>query len=251
MAKFKYKYQMYKHLQANIPNIYAEAKKFAEKVVPPDISGKFGLTGGVSGCPMPLREDILKAGEIEAKKVVPLASYVDQIREIVKDVYGDEWDVAPVNTCEAGLWVTFDTLFSPPALGRGDNYRTRYIALWEKHFHHQGGYGRPFPPKYKDLLADRGSTPGELGFYGKRQNNLDVVLAPLAGAKYDTHGIKYWPVPLLTEVDPEASKTILEELAERHANMLSGFTSLALPDTWLWLRQERLGRYPHLAESRC
>lgn len=227
MAKFKFKYQMYKHLQANIPNIYADAKKSAEGLgIPEEMKGKFGLTGAISGCPAPLREDIIKAGEIEAKKVVPLATYVDQMRDVVKEVYGDEWDVAPVNTCEAGLWVSFDSLFTPPAMGRGDNYRTRYIALYEKHLHHQGGYGRPFPPKYKDILADRGSTAGELGFYGKRQNNLDVILAPLAGAKYDVHGIKYHPVPLLTDVDPQGTKANLEELAARHATMLSGFTSL-------------------------
>lgn len=227
MAKFKFKYQMYKHLQANIANIYADAKKAAESLdIPAEIKGKFGLTGAISGCPAPLREDILRAGEIEAKKVVPLAVYVDQMRDVVKEVYGDEWDVAPVNTCEAGLWVTFDSLFTPPAMGRGDNYRARYIALYEKHLHHQGGYGRPFPPKYKDILADRGSTAGELGFFGKRQNNLDVIYAPLAGAKYDVHGIKYHPVPLLTDVDPKGSKAGLEELAARHATMLTGFTSL-------------------------
>ncbi|QNB47594.1 hypothetical protein BR63_15720 [Thermanaerosceptrum fracticalcis] len=227
MAKFKFKYQMYKHLQANIPNIYAEAKKAAEEIgIPAELKGKFGLTGAISGCPAPLRDDILHAGEVEAKKVVPLATYVEEMRGLVKEVYGDDYDVAPVNTCEAGLWVTFDTLFTPPAMGRGDNYRARYIALYEKHLHHQGGYGRPFPPRYKDIFADRGSTAGELGFYGKRQNNLDTIIAPLAGAKYDVHGIKYHPVPLLTEVDPVASKAKLEELAERHATMLTGFTSL-------------------------
>ncbi|MBZ4652907.1 MAG: hypothetical protein JG781_245 [Peptococcaceae bacterium] len=227
MAKFKFKYQMYKHLQANIPNIYAEAKKAADEIgIPAELKGKFGLTGAISGCPAPLRDDILHAGEVEAKKVVPLATYVEEMRGLVKEVYGDDYDVAPVNTCEAGLWVTFDTLFTPPAMGRGDNYRARYIALYEKHLHHQGGYGRPFPPRYKDILADRGSTAGELGFYGKRQNNLDTIIAPLAGAKYDVHGIKYHPIPLLTEVDPVASKAKLEELAERHATMLTGFTSL-------------------------
>ncbi len=227
MAKFKFKYQMYKHLQANISNIYAEAKKAAEEIgIPAELKGKFGLTGAISGCPAPLRDDILHAGEVEAKKVVPLATYVEEMRGLVKEVYGDDYDVAPVNTCEAGLWVTFDTLFTPPAMGRGDNYRARYIALYEKHLHHQGGYGRPFPPRYKDIFADRGSTAGELGFYGKRQNNLDTIIAPLVGAKYDVHGIKYHPVPLLTEVDPVASKAKLEELAERHATMLTGFTSL-------------------------
>lgn len=227
MAKFKFKYQMYKNLQLNIANIYAEAKKASEELdIPTEIRGKFGLTGAISGCPAPLREDIIKAGEAEAKKVVPLATYVEEMRCMVKEVYGDEWDVAPVNTCEAGLWIAFDTLFSPPAMGRGDNYRTRYIAPYEKHLHHQGGYGRPFPARYKDILADRGSTAGELGFYGKRQNNLDTVIVPLAGARYDVHGIKYHPVPLLTDVDPHASGEILAQTAARHATMLSGFTSL-------------------------
>lgn len=228
MAKFKYKYQMYKHLQINIPNIYADAKKAAEKIgIPDDLKGKFGLTGGISGCPAPLRDEIMEFNEKEAKKVVPLASYVEQIREVVKDVYGDEWDACPINTCEAGLWTAFDTLFTPPNLGRGDNYRARYIALYEKHLHHQGGYGRPFPPRYKDILADRGTTPGELGFYGKRQNNTDVIYAPLAGARYECHGIKYWPVPMLVDVDPQESKKNLEDIAERHASMVTGFTGLA------------------------
>lgn len=227
MSKFKFKFQMYKHLQMNVANIYAEAKKAAEQIgIPDDIKGKFGLTGAISGCPAPLRDDILHAGEIEAKKVVPLSFYVEQMREMVKEVYGDEWDVAPTNTCEAGLWVTFDTLFTPPSLGRGDNYRSRYIALYEKHLHHQGGYGRPFPPRYKDIFADRGTTAGELGFYGKRQNNMDTIVAPLAGAKYDVHGIKYHPCPLLTGVDPYASYEKLIELAAIHAPMLTGITSL-------------------------
>lgn len=227
MAKFKFKYQMYKHLKNVTPQIYADAAKEAEKIgVPAELKGKFGLTGAISGCPAPLRDDIMEAGEIEAKKVVPLAVYVEQMRDMVKEVYGDGWDVAPVNTCEAGLWVSFDTLFTPPIAGRGDNYRARYIAPYEKHMHHQAGYGRPFPPRYKDYLADRGSTAGELGFYGKRQNNLDTVIVPLEGAKYDAHGIKYHPVPLLTEVDPVASKKVLLENADRHASLLTGFTSL-------------------------
>jgi len=227
MAKFKFKFQMYKHLQANIPNIYDEAQKAAEKIgIPDEIKGKFGLTGAISGCPAPLRDDVLEAGEKEAKKVVPLAFYVEQMREMVKEVYGDEYDVCPVNTCEAGLWVTFDTLCTPPNLGRGDNYRARYIALYEKHLHHQGGYGRPFPPRYKDIFADRGSTAGELGFYGKRQNNTDTVFVRLAGAKYDVHGIKSHPVPLLAEVDPYESAKNIEETAAIHSSMFTGITGL-------------------------
>ncbi|MDX9872583.1 MAG: aminotransferase class V-fold PLP-dependent enzyme [Clostridia bacterium] len=227
---YKYKFQMYRDLLAKIPQIYAEAEQSGKEIgIPKELYGKFGLTGAISGCPAPLRKDIMEASEKGAKEVIPLAKLVDEIREIVKDVYGDEWDAAPVNTCEAGLWVTFDSLFTPPALGRGDNYRARYIAPLEKHMHHQAGYGRPFPAKYKDFIADRGSTPGELGFYGKRQNNLDTVIVPLAGARYEIHGIKQWPVPMLTEVDPEGSKKNLEKHADIHKTMLTGFTSMCYP----------------------
>lgn len=227
MAKFNYKYQMYKHLQLNIPTIYAEARAAADEIgIPKEIRGKFGLTGAISGCPAPLRDDIMHAGEDLAKEVVPLSKLVDDIRELVKSVYGDEYDAAPTSTCEAGLWITFDSLFTPPNLGRGDNYRARYIAPYEKHLHHQGSYGRPYPGKYKDIFADRGTTAGELGFYGKRQNNLDTVIVPLAGACYDVHGIKYHPVPLLTKVDPQGTMAEMRKFAKIHECMLTGITSL-------------------------
>ncbi len=224
---YKYKFQLYKALHAKIPQIYADARKAADEIgIPPEIRGKFGLTGAISGCPAPLRRDIMEASEKGAVEVIPLATLVEQIRETVKSVYGDEWDVCPVNTCEAGLWVTYDTLCTPPALGRGDNYRARYIAPLEKHMHHQGSYGRPFPPKYKDIFADRGTTAGELGFYGKRQNNLDTIMVPLEGARYENHGIKYWSVPLLSSVDAQASADKIARVAEQHVTMLTGIASL-------------------------
>ncbi|MEW6521980.1 MAG: hypothetical protein AB1445_00165 [Bacillota bacterium] len=227
MSKFKYKFQMYKHLQANIPNIYNEAKKAADEIgLPAELRGKVGLTGAISGCPAPMRDDVLHVAEQGAREVIPLSRLVEEIREVVKDVYGDEYDVCPINTCEAGLWVSYDVLFTPPFTGRGSSYRARYIAPYEKHMHHQAAYGRPFPPKYKDYLADRGVTAGELGFYGKRLTDLDVILAPLAGARYENHGIKYWPVPMLLEVDPEASIDEIARLAADHVAFVTGITSL-------------------------
>ncbi|NLJ33920.1 MAG: aminotransferase class V-fold PLP-dependent enzyme [Firmicutes bacterium] len=226
MSKNKYKYQMYSSLQRNLGKIYEEARAAADEIgIPAELRGRFGLTGAISGCPAPLRADIRAAAK-RATEVIPLSLLVDEIRELVKDVYGDGYDAAPINTCEAGLWVAYDCLFAPPLQGRGDNYRARYLAPYERHMHHQAGYGRPFPAKYKDLLADRGSTAGEMGFYGKRQNNLDVVIVPLPGAKYDNHGIKYWPVPLLLGVDPEAAREKLFQTAERHGEVLTGITSL-------------------------
>ncbi len=227
MAAPKYRFQMYKRLQQATPKIYAEAKKAAESLnLPAELKGAIGLTGAISGCPSPLRDDIEKAMMAESRKVVSLAVYVDQIREIVKDVYGDDYDAAPINTCEAGLWTSFDCLMTPPLLGRGDNYRARYIAPYERHLHHQASYGRPFPPKYKDILADRGSTAGELGFYGKRQNNFDTVIVPMAGVTYPVHGIKFHPVPLMKSLKVKESLDALEVAAKRHETMLSGFASL-------------------------
>ncbi|HYF93865.1 MAG TPA: hypothetical protein VD969_16755 [Symbiobacteriaceae bacterium] len=228
MGKYQYKFQMYKDLQLNIPQIYAEAKKAADEIgIPKELRGKFGLTGAISGCPAPLRKDIMEAGEKGAAEVIPLATLVEQLREVVKSVYGDQWEPIPTSTCEAALWMSIDSLMTPPNLGRGDNYRARYIVPLEKHLHHQGGYGRPFPAKYKDILADRGTTPGELGFYGKRQNNLDTVMVPLEGGNYATHGIKAWPTPLLTKVDPEASAKKIAKVAADHVAYLTGFASLA------------------------
>lgn len=222
-----FKFQMYKKLQANIAAIYQEAKAAADDIgIPSELRGKFGLTGAISGCPAPLRDDILEYSEEGAKEVIPLAKLVDEIRELVKSVYGDEFDAAPVNTCEAGLWVTYDALFTPPNLGRGDNFRARYMAPYEKHLHHHGAYGRPFPPRFKDIFADRGCTPGELGFYGKRQNNTDAIIVPMEGAQYPVHGIKYWPVPLLTKVDVDKTLAKMEKVAARHADSLTGITSL-------------------------
>jgi hypothetical protein len=218
---------MYKRLQAAIPKIYADAKKAAETLnIPAELKGAIGLTGAISGCPSPLREDIEKAMATEGRKVVGLAVYVEQIREIVKDVYGDEYDAASINTCEAGLWTSFDCLMTPPSMGRGDNYRSCYIAPYERHIHHQASYGRPFPPKYKDILADRGSTAGELGFYGKRQNNFDTVLVPMAGADYTVHGIKSHPVTLMQNLKVKESLAELEKTAKRHEGSLAGFASL-------------------------
>ncbi len=227
MSDFKFKFQMYKHLQENIANIYSDAKKAADEIgIPKDLRGKFGLTGAISGCHGIPYKEVIKAMDEAATKIIPNKILDEEVREVVKDVYGDNHDGLTVNTCEGGLWMAFDVLAAPPMQGRGENYRTRYIIPYEKHLHHHGGYGRPFPSKYKDIFADRGNTAGELGFYGKRQNNLDTIIVPLIGAKYDCHGIKYHPTVQLTNVDPEASIKKIASIAEKQATMLTAFSSL-------------------------
>lgn len=223
----KWKIQFYQKFELAKGEIFEEARKASSAIgIPAELKGSFGLTGAISGCPAPIWDEILKATEEGAQKVIPLRSLMDEVRYLVKSYYGDEYDALATPTCEAGLWLSFDVLASPSMQGRGDAYRTRYIALYEKHLHHQGSYGRPFPPKYKDFLSERGCTSGEMGFNGKRQFNLDTIIARLVGANYELHGIKYFPTLQLCEVDPEASIQKIRDLAARHAPYLTALTSL-------------------------
>lgn len=222
-----FKFQFYKRLLSSKDRIYADAEKAADELgISPDIRGTFGLSGAISGCPALLRKDVMKAMHEAGRKVVGNKTLDEQVRELVKSYYGDEYDAVAINTCEAGLWVAYDCLATPPIAGRGTQYRARYIAPYERHVHHQASYGRPFPPKYRDICSDRGVTSGELGFYGKRLENLDVVLVPLEGARYECHGIKYHPAVLLSGVNAEASADRIRCTAERHAPYLTAMASL-------------------------
>lgn len=226
MPGFKYKFQMYQALHARMPEIYAEAQRAADEIgLLGELRGKVGLSGAVAGFPAPRRDDAWRlAGP--AREAVPVGHLVEEIREVVKDGYGDSYDGCPVSTGEAGLRVAYQVLFTPALSVPGSPYRARYLALGEKHMHRQGAYGRPFPPKWAVYLGDRGVTPGELGSHPEYLADLDVVLAPLAGARYENHGIKYGPVPMLLGVDPEASLDRMVDLCQDHAALLTGITSL-------------------------
>ncbi len=226
--KFDFKYQVYKHLQANQAAIYAEVKKIAEEIgITPEMKGNIGLTGAVSGCHGLLAREVDEAISDVARRVIPSAVFDEKIRDIVKSYYGDEYDAALISTCEAGLVVSFDALFAPPTLGKGDDYRTRYLAPYERHMHHQGAYGKPFPPRYKEVCSERGEAAGEYGVQNKRAYNVDTVYVKPVGAKYDCHGLKYCPCPDLLHVDGEATVKKFEEIAERHEETICGFVSLA------------------------
>lgn len=61
---------------------------------------------------------------------------MDEIRELVKLSYGDDYYGLPISTCEAGLCFVFDTFGTPPIGGRGSRYQTVYVGLYEKHIEH-------------------------------------------------------------------------------------------------------------------
>ncbi|HEX2980598.1 MAG TPA: hypothetical protein VHO48_10085 [Anaerolineaceae bacterium] len=225
--KWDFKYQLYKHLQANTGNIYAEVRQAADEIgITPEMKGNIGLTGAVSGCHGLIAREVADAMHDAARKVIHSATLDEKIRDVVKSYYGDDYDAALVNTCEGALSVSFDVLCMPALTGRGDPYRARYMAPFERHLHHQAAYGRPFPPKYKEVIAERGEAAGEYGVHGKRATNLDTVMVRMAGAEYVCHGIKYNPVPNLLHADGEKTVENFTTTAARHEPMLAGFASL-------------------------
>lgn len=226
-SPWKYRYQLYKHLQASAQTIYAEARAAGQELgITPERRGRVGLTGAVSAMHGALRREVAEAMDAVAYEAVSSATLDEGIREVVKDVYGDGYDAALVNTCEAALMVAFDVLCVPPSMGRGSPYRGRYLALFERFMHHPGAYGRPFPPKYKEYLAEQGESSGEYGIQGKRAPDLDAVIVRMAGADYSAHGIKYHPAPNLLKVDGQSTLAQLERVADQHRGSLVGLASL-------------------------
>lgn len=225
--KANYRFQWYQHIYESIPQIHEDARKAGRELGTEKLNGKIGLYPGSSSCPGPLPSYVLDAIlEANQKPVLPMRVVEDELRELVKDVYGDGYDAAVTNTCESALRVSMDTLFAPPIMRRGETYRGRFITPYEEDFEFFAGYGRPFPPRYKNLLIDRSVSAGELGVEGKSLPNLDAVTVKLVGAKYEVHGIRSNPVPLMSRTDAEASRKRLAEVAERHAAELVGFATI-------------------------
>jgi hypothetical protein len=226
--KTKYRYSWYQDIYENIPKIHEEARKYGEELGMGKVDSDLGLYAGSSSRPgnMPnyVLDEIIAANR--GGKTYTLRDVEDQVREVVKDVYGDEYDAAVANTCEAALRICIETLCAPPALRRGDAYRSRFLMLYGEDYEWMGGYGRAFPPKYKNLIIDRTVAAGELGVEGKSLANLDALHVRFEGAKYDSHGIRFNPTSLLTRIDVDKTMENVKKTASRHAHLLSGVTCL-------------------------
>lgn len=226
--KPKYRYQWYQHIYESIPEIHEEARKYGEELGIDKLGSDIGLYAGSSARPGNLPNYVLDE-IIEGNRggrTLTLRKVEDQLREVVKDVYGDEYDAAAANTCEAALRICFESLLAPPAMRRGDAYRARFLMPYGEDYEWMGGYGRAFPPKYKNLLVDRTVAAGELGVEGKSLANLDALHVRFAGAKYEAHGIRFNPTSLLTQIDVEGTMENVRKVAARHAHLLSGFVCL-------------------------
>ena len=133
MGPWNYKIEMYDHLSKVKGKIYEEGRKIPARIGMPDaLLGRIGLSGTVSECHGLLRKKVSDAVEAGNRKVVNSGNLDFQVRKLVKSYYGDDYDAVTASTCEALLMVAFENLYTPPLAGRGDNYRTRYIAPYER-----------------------------------------------------------------------------------------------------------------------
>lgn len=224
----KYRFRWYQEIYEAFPSILMEAREFGEKINVSGLGRDVGLYAGSSSRPGNLPDyvlnEIIKANR--GGTTFPVRELEDELREVVKDVYGDGYDAAAANTCEAALRISMETLCAPPSMRHGDIYRARFLMPYAEDYEWIGGYGRAFPPRYKNLLVDRTVAGGELGVEGKSLANLEALFVRMAGAKYESHGIRFNPTSLLTHVNAEETIANARKLAQRHGAFLAGVASL-------------------------
>lgn len=104
MAGFEYRLDMYEFLNANRDKILAEVEKISADIgVPDDLKGRIGMSGANSSYPGVLRREILDAIEDASTNMRPVQYYGDQIRRVVKSVYGDDYDAVPTSHLRRGV----------------------------------------------------------------------------------------------------------------------------------------------------
>lgn len=217
--------------------------------MPDDWKGDLSLTGSNSARPSYLRRDVLDAMVAGATAKTSLGDWNDRVRGLIKDQYGGHYDCVVTNSCESALLLAIDVLAAPSHVGRGDPPRARYVALHESNAEHHLGYGRPWPPKYKDLFADRISTAGELGVLGRRLENLDLLLIKAAGGDYGLHGIKQHITPLLTRLRPLPTAARMRTAIERNADTVSAIVGLGYETTGYGYGQKSDGETSDLKKA--
>lgn len=229
-----HRHEWYQKLYDDIPKIVDEARRYGDKLSLGEHKGNIGLYSGASSLPARLPDYVLdaivKANHIE---ILPVRAVEDRVRSVIKNIYGDAYDAAVVNTCEAGLRVVIETLMAPPIMRRGDAYRARMISTYGDDIEWGMAYGRPFPPRHKNASVDRSVSAGELAMEAKSLTNLDTVFVRFAGARYEVHGIRQNIVPFLTDIDVDGTLANLRRASERHAHLVSGYHTVGY-DTPGW-----------------
>ena len=229
-----YRHEWYQQIYERFPDIVSEAERYGQKLGLDKLKGEIGLYSGSSACPARLPDYVLEAiAKANQTEILPVRAVEDRLRNLVKDLFGEAYDGAVVNTCEAGLRVTIEALMAPPFMRRGDAYRGRMVSTYGEDIEWGMGYGRPFPPKYKNVSIDRTVSGGELGMEAKSLANLDTLFVRFAGARYEVHGVRQNLVPLLTDIDVEGTVENIRRACERNAALVSGFHTVGY-DTPGW-----------------
>ena len=175
-----YKFQWYQSIYDSFPEIVEEARRYGEETGTLKLKQDIGLYAGSSARPGNLPDYVLDA-IVEANrgdKTYPVRVIEDELREVVKEVYGDEYDAVAANTCEALLRLTLETLCAPPSMRHGDIYRGRLLMPYGEDYEWIGGYGRAFPPRYKNLLVDRTIAGGRTGHREQEPGESRDALRP-------------------------------------------------------------------------
>ncbi len=223
----RFRYQFYQQLFEKLPQVRAQARAAGAKLGLDKMKDEIGLYPGASSCPGVLPSFVLDPiVQSNRGRIQPVAHYQEELRCLVKEIYGDEWDGLALNSCESVLRLVNEVAFAPPTLRKGDAYRARVMMPFNEDYEYLGAYGRPFPPLYKGLTADRSVSAGELAVEGKSLVNLDTLYAKFVGGRYEVHGIRSSIAPMLYDVEVEASMRRFRQLGERHAAMLTGFQSI-------------------------
>lgn len=222
-----YRFEFYQKLYEKLPEIRRRAAEEGEELGLDKFPDELGLYPGSSGCPGLLPSFVLDAVVASNKgRIQPVRAYQEELRYLIKEIYGDDYEAVVLNTCESVLRIVNEVIFAPPTMRKGDAYRARVLTPFNEDFEYLNAYGRPFPPLYKGLNADRSVAAGELSVEGKSLPNLDSLLVKMAGGRYEIHGIKAGPVPLLSGVDIERTIEKFGRVAERQAAYLAGFQSI-------------------------
>lgn len=223
----RYRFELYQQLYERLPQIREAARREGEKLGLDRLEGEIGLYPGSSSCPGLLPGYVLDPViESNRGRIRPVRDCQEELRHLVKEIWGDGYEGVALNTCESLLRAVNEVIFAPPTMRKGEAYRTRVVTPFNEDYEYLGAYGRPFPPKYKGLNADRSVAAGELSVEGKSLVNLDTVFVKYAGGRYEVHGIKANLVPLLSGVDVAGTIERLRVTGERHAAFLSGFQSI-------------------------
>ena len=221
-----HRHEWYQTLFEKSPAIEQEARAYAQSVGLDRLSGVTSLYSGMSSCPAPLPDHVLDAMATANRSGRSVRTIEDEIRSLIKDAYGDGFDCAVVNSCEAGLRVAIETLIAPPVLRRGEARRAAMLFPYGEDCDWGAAYGRAFPPKYKNVAIDRSISAGELGMEAKCLPDLDTLFVPFANARYEVHGIRQNIVPFLLDVDATATIAAMERMADRHGTNLAGLHAI-------------------------